>query len=92
MARIETWRLERVGDAPPAGDLRRGVLYHSIKHHGVMHLCACGCGAEIWVSTYGPEDWKVEGNLDFPTMVGSFSHRIGCKSHYSIRNGRTVWH
>lgn len=71
--------------------IRQGILYVSMRYAVVIHLCACGCGEKV-VTPLSPNDWKLSfdgesislypsiGNWDFP-----------CKSHYFIRNNRSVF-
>ena len=87
----ESWRVEEVDLAPDV--LRPGILYHSRRLGFLQHLCACGCEMMVHVPTTGVGDtWTLAGTPDAPTAGGSFSHRFMCRSHYSIDNGRTVWH
>ena len=91
--RTETWRVEEVREAPPHGQLEAGVLYHSPELGFIQHLCACGCGLEVHVSTYGVcDNWALIRGERGPSVEGSFSDRFHCKSHYSIVDGGTVWH
>lgn len=71
--------------------LEAGVLFVSLEHRSMLHLCACGCGTEValpltpldWRLTYDGEDVSV-----WPS-VGSWS--LPCRSHYVIDGGRVRW-
>ena len=90
---VEAWSVKEVRYAPERGQLEPGVLYHSLKFGFIQHLCACGCGIVVHVPTTGPGDnWRLSGTPDAPTAQGSFFHRFYCRAHYSIVDGRTVWH
>lgn len=71
---------------------RPGKVYISIKYRAAVHLCPCGCGAEIstplskkygWVMTYDGE------LLSLSPSVGNYAYP--CKSHYFIKENRVVW-
>jgi hypothetical protein len=68
-----------------------GVLYVSVEHGSMIHLCACGCGAEM-VLPLTPLDWRFtyDGeNVSVSPSVGSWS--LACRSHYVIDRGRVRW-
>lgn len=72
-------------------ELLDGVLYVSIEHASMIHLCACGCGSEV-VLPLTPEDWRLtcDGeNVSVSPSVGNWS--LPCRSHYFIRAGEVVW-
>ena len=78
-----------VGEVPEP--LEPGFLFVSLEHRSMLHLCACGCGAEVslpltpldWHFTYDGEAISV-----WPS-VGSWS--LPCRSHYVIDRGRVRW-
>jgi hypothetical protein len=68
-----------------------GMLYVSLEHGSIVHLCACGCGSEV-VLPLTPIDWKItyDGeNVSLWPSVGSWS--LPCRSHYVIDDGRVRW-
>ncbi len=72
-------------------ELREGVVYISLEHRTVVHLCCSGCGERV-VLGLSPAQWK----LIFDGETISFSPSIGngeltCNSHYWIRENRIVW-
>ena len=78
-----------VGEVPERLD--PGVLYVSVEHGSMIHLCACGCGAEV-VLPLTPLDWRFtyDGeNVSVSPSVGSWS--LDCRSHYVIDRGRVRW-
>lgn len=71
--------------------LEQGVLYVSLEHTTMLHLCACGCGCEV-VLPLSPTDWRLIFDGDTVSVrpsVGSWS--LPCRSHYVIEGGRIRW-
>lgn len=69
-----------------------GVLYVSIRHKNVLHLCACGCGFEV-VTPLAPHRWQLffDGEtVSLEPSVGNSS--LPCRSHYFITNSEVDWH
>jgi hypothetical protein len=71
-----------------------GILYVSKEFETVLHLCACGCGSEVFtpITNIPPNNWVLEETADGPTLrpsVGSF--QLPCRSHYCITKGRIMW-
>ena len=71
--------------------LESGVLYISMQHATVTHLCACGCGQEV-VTPLPPTDWSlmydgIAATLD--PSIGNWS--FPCRSHYFIRKNHVLW-
>lgn len=72
-------------------DLDEGVLYVSLEHRSMLHLCACGCGSEV-VLPLTPLDWRLtyDGeDVSLTPSVGSWS--LPCRSHYVVERGRVRW-
>jgi len=72
--------------------LESGVVYVSIRHKSVLHLCACGCGYEV-VTPLAPHRWQ----LTFDGVTVSLEPSVGnsvlpCRSHYFITNNEVDWH
>ena len=73
-------------------DLEQGILYVSIRHRSVLHLCACGCGNEV-VTPLAPHRWQMTFNgetVSLEPSVGNSS--LPCRSHYFITNSKVDWH
>lgn len=78
-----------VEEVPEA--LEPGILYVSLEHASMMHLCACGCGHEVALPLT-PLDWRFtyDGEtISVSPSVGSWS--LPCRSHYIIDRGRARW-
>ena len=89
MSQVLSFRPAFVDEVPD--ELSYGVLYVSIEHASMIHLCACGCGSEV-VLPLTPEDWKLIYNgedVSVSPSVGNWS--LPCRSHYFIRSGEVVW-
>ena len=68
-----------------------GKIYVSIAYATAVHKCACGCGKEV-VTPLSPTDWKLifDGRtVSLDPSIGNWS--FPCRSHYWVRNNRTVW-
>ena len=68
-----------------------GKLYVSCRYQAVIHLCACGCGAEISTPLH-PTGWKLvyDGEtVSLRPSVGNWSEP--CQSHYVISNSQVIW-
>jgi len=72
-------------------ELQPGLLYISIRYSIMLHLCACGCGAET-VTPLNPDNWSFTYNGDTVTLNPSIdNYSYPCQSHYWIKNGRVRW-
>lgn len=79
-----------VEDVPGTSNLKQGVLYVSIKHSIVTHLCACGCGARI-DTPLDPDEWTMIYNgetISLRPSIGNWD--IPCQSHYFITGNIAV--
>lgn len=89
MSKVRSFRPAFVDEVPD--ELSNGVLYVSIEHASMIHLCACGCGSEV-VLPVTPEDWRFtyDGeDVSVSPSVGNWS--LPCRSHYFLRAGKVVW-
>src|SRR3546814_17897930 len=71
--------------------LEEGVLYVSLEHTVIMHLCASGCGNEVALPL-SPTYWRLtyDGqSLSVRPSIGSWS--LPCRSHYFIDDRWLVW-
>lgn len=79
-----------VDGAPPA--LEPGVLYVSIRHKSVLHLCACGCGHEV-VTPLAPHRWSLAFDGETVSLEPSIGNSaLPCRSHYYVTNNQVDWH
>lgn len=85
----EPFDVEFVRSAP--GVLTAGVLYVSMEHAVVLHLCACGCGHQV-VLELAPTEYTLNYDGEGITLepsVGNWS--FPCQSHYFVRDSKVVW-
>jgi hypothetical protein len=71
--------------------LEPGLLYISLEHGAMVHLCACGCGHEVSLPL-SPIDWKLSydgENVSLWPSVGNWS--FPCRSHYVVDGGQVNW-
>lgn len=67
------------------------VLYVSIAHGTVVHLCCCGCGREV-VTPLTPTDWKLIFDGETVSLRPSIGNwHFPCRSHYWIKQNRVEW-
>lgn len=72
--------------------LEPGVLYVSIRHRSVLHLCACGCGHEV-VTPLAPHRWQLLFDGETVSLEPSIGNSVlPCRSHYFITNNKVDWH
>lgn len=72
-------------------ELSPGLLYVSMEHAAVLHLCACGCGQQV-VLELDPDEYTLtyDGRgVSLSPSVGNWS--FPCQSHYVVRNSTVVW-
>lgn len=68
--------------------LEPGRLYVSLGYDTMIHLCACGCGAEV-VTPLSPTDWRFTYDGESVSVSPSIgSWELPCRSHYFIEKGR----
>jgi hypothetical protein len=80
-----------VEDIPKSQDLEEGILYISIQHSIVTHLCACGCGTRI-DTPLAPDEWTMiyDGEkVSLRPSIGNWD--IACQSHYFITENKVDW-
>ena len=71
--------------------LEPGVVYVSIGHKTVLHLCACGCGHEI-VTPLAPHRWRLLYDGETVSLEPSVGNSVlECRSHYFITRNRVDW-
>lgn len=66
-------------------ELEKNVVYNCHSERRIDLICHCGCGATITLNTLTDTSpkWRVDNN----TISPSINRRVGCKSHFSIRDG-----
>lgn len=83
-----------VGDLPfkaPAGHTVFHRHHHSGKITAIIFGCPCGCGAHHGGRFFGADAWGFDGNMERPTVTGSF----GCKPNVGSPvgpDGTFHWH
>jgi hypothetical protein len=72
--------------------LEQGILYVSIRHRSVLHLCACGCGHEV-VTPLAPHRWQLIFDGETVSLEPSVGNSIlPCRSHYYVTRNQVDWH
>jgi len=89
------WELEW-GDELP-GTLRDRIVYvvgeEGIDYYAAMR-CPCGCGDILQLSLLpeGRPRWRVhEDRRGIASLSPSVNRTVGCRSHFSLRDGRIEW-
>lgn len=86
----ETLSFEFVDLLPPT--LLEGVVYISIEHRTVVHLCCSGCGERV-VNNLSPAGWKLTYDGETISLDPSIGNgALSCNSHYWIRRNKVVWY
>lgn len=95
IARLTTWNCEQIDDDPEAP---RPQTVYLVGDPGrpwkAMLVCPCGCGAviELNLSPPGQPMWRVHVDpKGRATVHPSVWRRVGCRSHFWVRNGLIVW-
>lgn len=72
-------------------DIKKGVLYISMKYSLAIHSCACGCGEEV-ITPLDPSRWHLiyDGKtVSLKPSIGNWN--FPCRSHYFITSNRVVF-
>ena len=88
--KAKKYKTRFVDDIPISSNLEQGVLYVSIRHSIVTHLCACGCGSRI-DTPLDPDEWTMfyDGEtISLRPSIGNWD--IPCQSHYFITGNIAV--
>ena len=59
----------------------------------ISMLCPCGCGEKISLNAL-PDDsprWRLEEDDGVPSITPSVWRRVGCRSHFFLREGHIKW-
>ncbi len=79
------------GDSSFPEQLEIGKVYFYKEWSISVHLCPCGCGDKVYLpfkeTNVSGEYWGLSSN----TFTPSIFKRLGCKSHYFIKNGLVQW-
>lgn len=82
---------EAVFSAVIPRQLESGVLYVSMERSTAIHLCMCGCGAEV-VTPFGRGSWRICFDGDTVSLTPSVGNgALPCRTHYFIRENRIEW-
>jgi hypothetical protein len=89
------YRTERADEVPD--DPEGGVLYvvgeGAHEWYAVMR-CPCGCGESLVMSllTDARPRWRVTTDeRGVPSLSPSVNRRVGCRSHFFLREGHIAW-
>lgn len=90
------YRVRRIeGDLPPS--LNKYTIYivgqDGYSEH-ISMLCPCGCADVVHLNLLPDERpvWKIENHsAGTITLHPSIWRKVGCKSHYWIRQGQVEW-
>lgn len=88
--------LRIVVQAPPSAQIRQHEFYlvaSAVGHKWAVFKCPCRCGTVISLAlrdTHTPH-WKMQINDRRPTLHPSVWQKVGCKSHFWIRDGAIDW-
>lgn len=85
----KTFKVEFVKSAPePLDD---DTLYISIEYSMVLHLCPCGCKAEI-TTKISPKRWRLIYDGETVSLYPSIGNwNLSCRSHYWISKNKIKW-
>jgi hypothetical protein len=56
-------------------------------------LCPCGCNSKIHLNLLpgNKPTWSVSTKKGSPTLKPSVWRKVGCESHFFLREGRIIW-
>lgn len=92
----ELFIVERTVDEPQAPREKTVYLIGDTGNEwAASFICPCGCGALIslnLLSHPGRPLWTVtEGRQKLATLTPSVWRKVGCKSHFVMRDGQIIW-
>ena|ERR1700685_4084060 len=71
--------------------LSDGVVYISLEHCTVVHMCCSGCGERV-VNGLNPAQWKLIFDGETITLDPSIGNgALVCNSHYWIKKNQVIW-
>ena len=78
--------------------LQSGIVYvvgTEAKPWAAALKCPCGCREIVWLNLLDAEDRPVWDVALHPnqtiTVYPSVWRRVGCRSHFSLRQGKIIW-
>jgi hypothetical protein len=88
------WKAQTCDDEPE--HLVPNVVYlvGERTQWAAVFLCPCGCQKPVWLNLLKGHRplWVVSVNpKGVPTISPSVDRRVGCRSHFFLRNGRIIW-
>lgn len=90
MKKTKQYRTQFVDVIPHRLD--EGVLYVCIRYDIVAHLCACGCGEEIYTPISKKYGWVIQYDGQDVSLSPSIGNgEYACHSHYFVKNGIIEW-
>lgn len=56
-------------------------------------ICPCGCGTRLEMNLLPDERprWRYSVRKGLPSLHPSVNRKIGCRSHFILRQGRIIW-
>lgn len=86
--KTEHFIIHKTDFAPELQYMIPGVIYYDTTSGYSYHLCACGCRDLIMLKHN--DKWTLDENtVTISPSIGRMT--APCKSHYFIRNGKTIW-
>lgn len=78
--------------SPPAGVM--WVFEENGNPVSVDFLCPCGCGRSCYTNLRmdHPRRWDYSKGQNGPTITPSINYLEGCKSHFTITDGKVKMH
>lgn len=76
--------------------LKVGLLYISNDRYACNHLCACGCGQEVYtpLTPENKDGWTLtenEGKFTLRPSIGNWNGQHPYHAHYYITNNKIEW-
>lgn len=80
----------------PSTLIERAVYVIGDKDFKAIAMFACPCGCKQTISlnlmpTKNKPSWSFEDNKGLPTITPSICRKVGCRSHFFLRNGKIAW-
>jgi hypothetical protein len=93
---ISLYRLISMENQLPYENVEERTVYHIGTENWkwlLMFKCPCGCADVIHLSLLhkSPQHWTVKSDNETFSIYPSINRKIGCKSHFFIKDGDVVW-
>lgn len=92
---LRKFKYEIVNDVPKIISERKIFVITEGTHlDSLVFICPCGCNSSIFLNLLDDAKpcWKYRitkrGNI---SIIPSIKRKVGCKSHFYIREGRIKW-